>query len=465
MGHHLPVVSGQASSLRNDGKRNFVYPADVRGRFTTARRIGFVVLMAIYAILPWIRVGGRPAVFLDVERRSFYLFGAAFNAQDFWMMVFILTGAAFALVYLTAVAGRVWCGWACPQTVFLEGLYRRVERLVEGPREDRIRRDQGPWTWSKTWRKIVVQAAFIAISLLLAHVFLAYFVSLPVLWQLVRDKPSAHPEVFLLVMGLSAILYFNFSWFREQFCVILCPYGRLQSALLDPHSLIIGYDGARGEPRGKAKTAGAGDCVDCNRCVVVCPTGIDIRNGLQMDCIACAACIDACDTIMDKLGRTRGLVRYDSQDGLAGRVRRFFRPRLYVYTALGALGLLAATFAMHDRRSFEANVLRVAGSPYTLDDGVVRNAFTVHIVNKRAERTSFEVAPQACPSCSFIVPLGTVTLDAMGSMNAPVFVSVPRAAFAGEFSVQITVKSQAGEQKVVPAQFLGPKDHIARGTP
>ncbi len=297
----LPIVSGAAGSILSDGRRKKIVPADVRGRFDRARKIVFAALIALWIALPWVKINGAPAVFLDMDARRFFLFGMTFNAQDTWLLFFLLSGVGFGLVYLTALAGRAWCGWACPQTVFLEGVYRRIERLIEGPREKHLRRDSGPLTPGRVVRKIAKHAAFLVASVLIAHIVLAYFVSLPRELAMVRQSPGAHLEAFVWATAIAALLYGNFSWFREQLCVVLCPYGRLQSVLLDEDSLVVGYDATRGEPRGK-KGKAEGDCVDCNRCVVVCPTGIDIRNGLQMDCVACTACIDACDDIMVKGG-------------------------------------------------------------------------------------------------------------------------------------------------------------------
>lgn len=298
----LPIVQQEdmsSAALPADGRRAAIQPADVRGRFQRARTGVFAVLVCVWAALPWIRIGGHPALFIDVDARALYLFGATFNAQDTWLLFFLLTGVGFGLVYATALAGRVWCGWACPQTVFLEGVYRRIERWVEGPRERRLRRNAGPWTPEKLARKGATHALFVVVSVVVAHIFLSYFASLPKTVQMVRHAPAAHPEAFAWVLAMTAVFYLNFAWFREQLCVVLCPYGRLQSSLLDEHSLVVGYDANRGEPRGKKGTAGAGDCVDCKRCVAVCPTGIDIRNGVQMECLACTQCIDACDEIMD----------------------------------------------------------------------------------------------------------------------------------------------------------------------
>jgi cytochrome c oxidase accessory protein FixG len=464
MATHLPILQPK-SSLGDDGRRNFVYPADVKGRFRTAREVVFVGLIVVYAALPWITIGGHPAVFLDIERRHFFLFGANFNAQDIWMTVFLLTGAAFALVYVTALLGRAWCGWACPQTVFLEAVYRRVERIVGGPREKRMRRAQGGWTFDRAWRAVVMHAAWILVSLVLAHVFLAYFVSLRELFGMMRHRPGEHPEAFALVTAFAGLLYFNFAWFREQFCVVLCPYGRLQSVLLDPDSVVIGYDADRGEPRGKAKDPNRGACVDCNRCVVVCPTGIDIRAGLQMDCIACAQCVDACDEVMDKLHQPRGLVRYDSLNGLARRPKRIVRPRVLINTGLGALGLLVATLSMRGRQAFEANVLRVQGAPYVLEAGGVRNAYRVHLVNKLGSAMTFHVAPEGADGMVFTTPLADVRLEPFESTEAPVFATIPREKYAGPSTVRVVVRAGDGQTRIVTVPFLGPLSKIAAQGP
>lgn len=459
----LPVVQ---SSLNTDGSRAFVYPADVSGRFARARVVVFVALIAVWALLPWIDVGGHPAVYLDVDRRAFYLFGATFNAQDIWMTVFLLTGAAFSLVALTAVAGRVWCGWACPQTVFLDGVYRRIERLVGGPREKRMRRAAGGWSLDRAWRAVVTHALYVVASFVIAHVVLSYFVSLRGMFAMMRTNPTAHPDAFAVVAALTGLLYFDLGWFREQFCVVMCPYGRLQSVLLDEDSLVVGYDARRGEPRGKAsaKTAGtAGDCVDCHRCVVVCPTGIDIRNGLQMDCIACTACIDACDDIMDRLGRPRGLVRYDTTNGFSGEKKRFVRPRVLVYAGLLALGAVVAAISLGRRDDFEANVLRPAGAPYVLDDGGVRNGFDIHLVNKLGRTATFAIEPvrsTAPADAAFVVPLGEVKLAPLEARDVPLFVTVPRATFRGDFHLRVHVSVEgSSDARDVTAPFLGPQVH------
>ncbi len=445
------------SSIRADGTRATVEPADVDGRFVRARRLTYLVLIGVYFALPWIPVAGHPAVFLDVVTRRFYLFGLSFNAQDVWLMTFLLTGGAFTLVFATALLGRVWCGWACPQTVFLDGVYRRIERAILGPREKRMRRKTAGWSWDRAWRTTVVHGLYVLVSALLAHVFLSYFTSLPALWLMMHHAPAAHPEAFGVVLFLTAVLYGNFAWFREQFCVVMCPYGRLQSVLLDQSSLVVGYDRRRGEPRGIGKQrTGKGDCVDCNRCVVVCPTGIDIRNGLQLDCIACTACIDACDEVMDKLHMPRGLVRYASQNGLEGRPTRVLRPRVFFYTALLLVGLGVSAFAFRGRSTYEANLLRLPGAPFVLEGDQVRNSFEIHLVNKQSVATRFALVAEPPDGMRIVMPLAEVTLEPLEQRRIPVFASAARGADRRGMRLKVRVTPERAATREVSAAFLGP---------
>ncbi len=415
-----------ASSIRSDGSRNYVHPADVTGRFTRLRYVIFAVLIVIYLALPFVHIRGRPAVFLDIVHRQFYLFGATFNAQDFWLAFFLLSGMGLILIIVTTVKGRIWCGYACPHTVFLEGVFRRVERLIEGPRQERLRRNNGPPSFDRAWRKLLKHALFVILALLISHAFLSYFVSLPSLLDMMQRSPADHPTAFTWIAVMSAILYFNFAWFREQLCLIVCPYGRLQSAMTDRDTLVIGYDEKRGEPRGKASDPTNGDCVDCKRCVVVCPTGIDIRNGLQMECVGCAACVDACDEIMVKLSRPKGLVRYDSLNGLEGREKHGTRrPRLYFYAAIVVVWLGAAVVAFSSSQDFEANALRGAGTPFAIVEGQVRNSMRIHLVNKTGEPATFVITPEQPTALHYTLPMATVPLAPLASTYVPVLAQVP----------------------------------------
>ncbi len=454
-GPRLPLLAPSVlkGSLRADGSREAIHPADVKGRFANLRLVVFYGLIAIWAILPWVTIGGHPAVFIDVEHRQFFLFGSTFMAQDTPLLFFLLTGVGFALVYVTALLGRIWCGWACPQTVFLEGVFRKLQRLIEGPREVRSKREK-----VAAWRKVLLHAAYVASAFLIAHIILSYFTSMPAMLVMIKGSPSAHPEAFVWAAALTGILYFDFSWFREQTCLVICPYGRLQSALIDADSMVIGYDEKRGEPRGKAKSAGVGDCVDCKRCVAVCPTAIDIRNGLQIDCIGCTACIDACDEIMDKLERPRGLIRYSSAHKLAGAAGRIARPRVYAYTVLLVLGAVVAFFLFRARTSFEASILRMKGQPYVFDGDDVRDSFQLHVVNKTNQTHAYLIEPEAQPGLSFIVPVRRVEVAPMGDLDATVIVSMKRMEYKGDVDFHVKVRPEdgaAGDEKLVHAKFVG----------
>jgi cytochrome c oxidase accessory protein FixG len=384
--------------------------------------------VAIWILLPIVPVSGHPALFLDVEHRRFFVLGGTFTPQDFWLVFFLATGVGFGLVYATALAGRVWCGWACPQTVFTETFFRPIERI----------------TRKRRWLRHLV---FFAISFGIAHVFIAYFVSLRALWMMMLGAPAEHPEAFGWMLVLTGLFYGNFAFFREQLCVVLCPYGRLQSVLIDDDSLVIAYDDKRGEPRGKrGKTTG--DCVDCRRCVQVCPTGIDIRNGLQMDCIACTACIEACDDVMDKLGRARGLIAY--QRG------RILRPRMYLYTALLGIGAAVFFFSTRARTTFDVTLLRQPGAPFITDErGDVQNGFVVHVVNKSAVAKTYVIEPEAFEGSTYVVPIGRAHVGALEDLRVPIFVTA-KAGVQGRPKVRVKVRAEnETEVRVVEAVFLG----------
>jgi cytochrome c oxidase accessory protein FixG len=457
MARSLPIL-GQSSpggALLPDGSRRVIVPADVTGPYTRRRNVLFLLLVLIYVALPWIQIGGHPAVFLDLSHRAFFLFGATFNAQDTWLSFFLLSGVGFALIVVTALWGRVWCGYACPHTVFLEGVFRRIERLLEGPRNTRLRRDKAPLSFDRVWRKSVKHLTFFLLSFLVAHVFLSYFVSIPAVLEMMRARPAEHPEAFAWAFGMTAVMYGNFGWFREQMCLIICPYGRLQSVLTDNDTLVIGYDQRRGEPRGKAKEEHRGDCVDCGRCVVVCPTSIDIRNGLQLECVGCSACVDACDDVMTKLQRPTGLIRYDSQNGLNSLPKRFLRPRIYVYALLGVVGLTVAAFAFRARTPFEANLLRLQGALFVMDPVAhrVRNAVELHLVNKHAASTVFRVSGTSAQDLEYVIPMAQVTLGSLEERRIPIFVLAPDDGVPRTIRIRV---DDGSEPQVVQAPFVAP---------
>lgn len=451
-------------SMRPDGSRLRVLPADVSGRWIRWRRAAFALLIAFYVLAPLVPIGGHPAIQLDVARRRFYLFGQTFNAQDFWMVVLIALAFVFGLLLVTAWRGRVWCGWACPQTVFLEGVYRPIERWLEGSRDERLRAAREGWSAGRSIRVSIKLVLFLGVSLAVAHTATALFVGPRELLAMIREGPADHGVAFGLTMGFTAILMFNFTWFREQFCVVLCPYGRMQSVLHDHDSVTVAYDAGRGEPRGKmSKKAAAkgavelGDCVDCHRCVVVCPTAIDIRAGLQMECLACLQCVDACDEVMTRIGRPWGLIGLYSQTELAAGSRRLLRPRLAVYGLLflASLGALGASLA--GRTPFEANVLRPRGAnPFVLDGDVVRNALELHLVNKRPQAATFTIEVATPVPADVLVGTPEVRLDSLADSRVPISVSIARSELASPVEFRITISDDAGASRVTPVRFLAP---------
>jgi cytochrome c oxidase accessory protein FixG len=456
----LPPTPSQA--LRSDGRREPIVPLDVHGRFIRARRVVFTALIALYACIPLVVVGGHPAIHLDIRHRQFFLLGAAFNAQDVWMAALLALSVLFGLLLVTAWRGRLWCGWACPQTVFLEGIYRPLERLFEGPRSRRLRLAGQPLTAGRFARTAGKQASFVLVSLLLGHAALIPFVPLGTMPAMFRDGPGAHPLAFAWAMALSALVYLDFAWFREQLCVVLCPYGRLQSVLHDRDSIVIAYDAARGEPRAPLRRRAlpvvpSGDCVDCKKCVWACPTGIDIRNGFQMDCIACAQCIDVCDEVMDKVGRPRGLIRYAPLAAPAAQRPQLLRPRLMVYAALAAVAALAFTIALVGRTPFEANVIRLGGVPWVVDGDTIRNQVEIHLINKRQQPRRFRIQVLGPVAIRALVVQPELELAPMAQARIPTMLVARRKDLRpGERLTVVVEDRESGDARRTPLSFLAP---------
>ena len=454
----------EVTTFGEKGGRVMLYPAAAHGRFTSARALVGLLLIGVYLSLPWLRIGGAPAVFFDIAQRRFHLFGMTFLTQDLWLAFFVISGLGFSLFAITALWGRIWCGWACPLTVFLD-VVRRVERFLLGEGVARRRLESEPSTPGVAFRKLLAKLLVGAIAVVVAHGFLAYFVSIPELFAMMHQAPGKHPGAFLLVAFVSAVLWFSLAWFREQFCIVLCPYGRLQSVLTDEHSLVIGYDARRGEPRGRAGKAGKaeekrGDCVDCLRCVQVCPTGIDIRQGLQLECIGCAACVDACDAVMRKLSRPEGLIRYDSHAGMRGAVRRLFRPRLALYGVLMFFGIVAASFAVSTLRSAVVSVVRMPGPPFFVQAQTVRNQFLMRVFNKHNHSETFQIALEGED-----LPLGVQLqgqtreeVGPWGEVQMAMILTVPQANWSKrEFRANLVVRAAAGEVIArKPITLVGP---------
>lgn len=449
-------------SINEDGSRNVIHPADVRGRFQRIKHILWVVLIGVYVAMPWVKIGGRPAFLIDLPARHFYLFGQTFNAQDFWLAFFWVSGVGFTLFVCAALFGRMWCGYACPQTVFLEGVFRRIERWIEGSAHARAKLDKAPLK-AKFWRRGLKMVVFFLISAVIAHSFLGYFMPVEVLVEAVTQSPGTHPTAFVFALVATLLMFVNFTWFREQLCIVVCPYGRLQGALYDQDTILVGYDQKRGEPRGAAGSEGAGDCVDCYRCVSVCPTGIDIRNGTQLECVGCANCIDACDDVMGKLGRDKGLVRYDSQAGFETGKRKFMRGRVVLYAVLMLLGLAVFSFAVTRRRPFEAGLQRSGGRPYVVENERVHNVFNLQLVNKQPTKRAFVIEAVGPDGAETVIATSKLELDSFATLRIPVHVYLSRDAFRAGLraELKVTCRDESDPEaepleRVTSAPFLGP---------
>ncbi len=375
-------------------------------------------------------MGGEQAIRFDIPGRRFVFFGSTFWATDTLPLMFFLAGLGLCLFFFTSLFGRVWCGWACPQTIFLEFLFRPIETLIEGNASQRKKLDESPWSTNKIARKSIKFLVFVALAWLIANTFLAYFVGREPLLEMMSHLPTANLGVFLVSVAVMGLVLFEFGWFREQFCTVLCPYARFQSVLTDEDSLVIGYDANRGEPRGKlernseAKTRG--DCVDCALCVKVCPTGIDIRNGLQLECVQCTACIDACNSVMVKINRPTGLIRYDSVRGLQSARLRLVRPRTILYAALLAGYIALFCYSLASREHAEFQFIRAPRTTFTeITPGQITNQIEVHISNKDSRPHSYSVrAAKGSLELELRVPLDPFPIEAGRTTVLPLFVSL-----------------------------------------
>ncbi|MEB2785686.1 cytochrome c oxidase accessory protein CcoG [Algoriphagus persicinus] len=385
------------ATVQDDGKRNWVYPKKVKGFFYKYRTYVSWILLAILFAGPFIKVDGRPWLLFNIFERKFIIFGAIFWPQDTYLLIFLLLIFFVFIILFTVAFGRVWCGWACPQTLFMEMVFRKIEYLIEGDANQQRALNEQSWNQEKITKKTIKITIFALISLLIGHLVMAYLIGIDQVIQIVSSPPFEHMAGFVGLLAFSGVFMFVFTWFREQACLVVCPYGRLQGVMLDNNSINVMYDYIRGEPRAPirknaAENVDKGDCVDCSLCVQVCPTGIDIRNGIQMECVNCTACIDACDEVMIKVDRPTGLIRYASENSIKQGFEKLLTSRVKAYIAV--LILLTAIFVslIATRDDISATITRFPGITYQeREDGMVTNLYQITLINKTFESQEVEL--------------------------------------------------------------------------
>ena len=376
------------STVDQSGARKWVYPKKPKGKFTNYRDIVTVFLLAVFFVVPFIKLNGNPLLKINIIDREFFIIGQPFYPQDFFILAL---GAITSLVFIilfTVVFGRIFCGWICPQTIFMEGVFRKIEYWIEGDRNKQIKLANQPWNSEKILKKGLKWFIYTIISLIITHWMFMYIVGYEEVLKIMKGGPIEYPSNFIVMFIFTGLFYFVFAWFREQVCTLVCPYGRLQGVLIDKETINVFYDFKRGENRSKwrkgedRKAAGKGDCIDCNQCVVVCPTGIDIRNGQQLECINCTMCIDACDEVMVKTGLPKGLIRYASQDEIEKEQKFKFTNRMKAYSVvlLALVGFLG--YLLNNRGDLEAKFIKPAGSTFFIKDKKINNTYNYTFLNK-----------------------------------------------------------------------------------
>ncbi len=464
----------ELASIRPDGKRRWIYARKPKGAFTRYRTILSWFLLAFLVLAPFVKVGGHQFLLFNILTREFVFFGVPFWPNDFYLVALLFLTGVVTIVVFTATLGRLWCGWLCPQTIFMEMVFRKIEWLIEGGPKEQAQRSAGPWTFDRTWRALTKVVVFAAISFGIANIFLSYIISSDELRKYVTDGPFKHGELFVGLVFFTFVFFMVFYRFREQACLIACPYGRYMSALVDENTVAVTYDYKRGESRAKwtredneakkhagegafRRTEGKGDCVDCHQCVTVCPTGIDIRNGIQLECVNCTACIDACDEVMDKVGLDRGLVRYTSMSTVERGRGSFWTKRIKAYATVWVVlvAVVGTLFAL--RNDLDVVILRQEGTTWQKMSGGVANFYRIQIINKTNTQLSYNMAVVS-PQGFTIVPLGVDSLVPAESMSKGRFILVrgANAPAGNDTKVSIELRRNGEPFRTITTSFIAP---------
>jgi cytochrome c oxidase accessory protein FixG len=464
-----PDFRNRISTADSQGRRQWIYPRKVSGRFYRWRTWFSWLLLVIMFGGPFVTIGGNPLLLMDIPEGKFVVLGQIFWPQDMIIFAVALLLFLVGILVFTTAFGRVWCGWACPQTVMMEMVFRKIEYAIEGDGYEQRKLNAQPWTGKKVAKKALKHAVFFGISFLVGNVLLSYIIGWQDLVKIMIDPPAKHLVGLGFMIAFSLLFYGIFARFREQACTFICPYGRQQSLLLDDNTILVAYDHVRGEQRGPLRHGqkpadrhgtGMGDCVACNQCVAVCPTGIDIRNGVQMECVQCTACIDACDNVMDKIGAPRGLIRYASVNGIERGESLRFTPRLAGYTAV--LTVLAAVLALmlFMRSDVESTVLRAPGSLFQqMPDGHYSNLYLVRLLNKTSREMPVELRLEAPAGTINVMGAGALVVPPAKSVESSVLIELdPAAMKPGTTKLVIGVYSGGKKLQTLKTAFIGPRN-------
>lgn len=456
------VFRDRIATVDEDGKRIWVYPKKPSGRLYRARTILSFFLLAFLFGAPFIKINGEPLILLNILERKFIIFGLAFWPQDFHLFALAALTLAVFIILFTVVFGRVFCGWICPQTIFMEMVFRKIEYFIEGDAHKQRALNKAPWSPEKFLKKASKHIVFYAISFIIGNTFLAYIIGVDELYKIVTDHPNQHLGGLSAMIIFSFVFYGVFSWFREQACVIVCPYGRLQGVLLDANSIVVAYDFKRGEPRGRFRKnqprEGQGDCIACGLCEQVCPTGIDIKNGTQLECVNCTACIDACDSVMDRINKPRGLIRYASYNGIKEGVRLRLTPRIIGYSTILVLLVSALTFLLANRAPLEATILRTPGVLYQeTPDGKIQNLYNIKVVNKTFDPKEITLQLKDRTGDLILVSGQALPVPKDGLAESAFFVRLPRSELTrANTIIYIDVLEGGNLVETIQTAFMGP---------
>lgn len=486
------IFRDSVATITKEGKRNFIYPKKPKGRLYNLRTLFSIAYLFIFFTLPFIKINGEPLFMFNILERKFIFFGIVFWPQDFFIFgIGMLTFVVFVILF-TVVFGRVFCGWACPQTIFMEMVFRKIEYWIDGDATKQKLLKTMPWNAEKIFKRAFKLVVFFLLSFLIANFFLAYLIGMDKLKGYILE-PSQHTGTLISLLVFTTVFFFVYWWFREQACIVVCPYGRLQGVMLDKNSVVVAYDYKRGEPRGKlkreqVKKAGAddckctdckgngackdlaahfepssfkssGDCIDCFACVRVCPTGIDIRNGTQLECVNCTACIDACDDIMTSIHKPKGLIRYASENTIAKGTPLTFTRRMKSYSAVLSLLVSLLVFLLATRTDLDATLLRTAGLTYTnLPDGRISNLYNLKLVNKTHSDINFNLKLENVPGEITLINPANPVVKKEDYLTAQFFVKLGRQQLTGwKTKLKIGVYKNNKKIRTVSASFVGPE--------